>query len=101
MLKRRQSFVYPVIFCLAAALSWGQDRTLLLPSGGSNIITALDAADLAFAGSVQASASTFKILGTPQGTKYYTISRTRTDAIIVFDAQTLDVIKRITLDTSL
>ena len=101
MLKLRQSFVYPVIFCLAAALSWGQDRTLLLPSGGSNIITALDAADLAFAGSVQASASTFKILGTPQGTKYYMISRTRTDAIIVVDVQTLEVIKRITLDTAL
>ena len=59
MLKLRQSFVYLVVFCLAATVSWGQDRTFLLPSGGSNIITALDAADLAFAGSVSASVSTY------------------------------------------
>ena len=99
MLKLGRSVVYPVIVCLAASLSWGQDRTFLLPSGGSNIITVLDAADLAFAGSVPAAVSTFKILGTPQGTKYYMISRTRTDAIVVVNAQTLEVIKRITLDS--
>ena len=92
-----RSFVYPVVFCLAASVSSAEDRTFLFPSGGSNIITVLDAADLAFAGSVPASVSTFKILATPRGTKYYMLSRTGADAIVVVDVQTLDVIKRIHL----
>ena len=99
MLKLRQGFVSLVMFWAAAALCWGQDRTFLLPSGGSSVVTVLDASDLSSVGTVSASVSTFRILATPQADKYYMVSRTGADAIVVVDVQTLDVIKRINLDS--
>ena len=82
---------------LIATICSGQDRTFLFPTGGSNTVTVLDAADLSEAGTVSATSTAFRLLSTPRGDRYYIFSRGSTDAIVIVDARTLAVIRRVSL----
>ena len=78
----------------AAIPLWPVDRVFTLPTG-AGLVEVFDADDLTPSGAIAADATTFKVLGTPDGRKYYAISRRVADSVIILDAATLMEMKRI------
>ena len=86
-----------LLLVLIQTVSSAQDRTFVFPTGGSNLVTVLDAADLTEQGTIAATATGSDLLAAPRGDRYYILSPTSTDTIVVVDARTLNVIQRISL----
>ena len=82
-----------MLFPAAIAL-WSGDRVFTFPTG-TGLVEVSRADDLSPSGTIAADATAFKVLGTPDGQKYYVVSRRVADAVIVVDAATLMEIKRI------
>ncbi len=84
---------------LAAAPLAGADRVFLLPSNGSTLVTALDAADLSVQASIPANFSSFAVLSSPSGDRYFILTRSAQEAVIVVDGATLSVLRRVSLQS--
>ena len=97
MLKFPRMPLCILLLALIGTISSAQDRAFVFPTGGSNLITVLDAADLSEQGTITATATGSDLLATPRGDRYYVVSPTPTDTIVVVDARTLNVLRRISL----
>jgi len=86
-----------LLLVLTLTISSAQDRAFLFPTGGSNLVTVLDAADLSEQGTIMATATGSDLIATPRGDRYYVLSPTQTDTVVVVDARTLNVLQRISL----
>ena len=73
---------------------WSVDRVFTFPTG-SGTVEVFTADDLTPSGTIAANVTAFKVLGTPDGEKYYVVSRRVADSVIVVDAATLVETKRI------
>ncbi|MDA1312559.1 MAG: hypothetical protein O2968_04410 [Acidobacteria bacterium] len=82
---------------LAATLCEAQNHAVLFPSGGSSTVTLLDAEDLSPAGTIAGTSTARQFLATPSGDRYYILSRTSTDAIVIANPRTLEVLRRVSL----
>jgi uncharacterized protein (TIGR03437 family) len=94
-----------VVLCLLALFTApdtvrSEGRVFLFPSTGTDVITVLDADTLAAIGSFTGTNNVTNVLGSADGTKYYTISRTSVDTVVVVDAETLMVTQRLSLGSS-
>ena len=69
----------------------------MYPPSGTAVVTVLDAETLAVAGSFTGTSSITNVLGAPDSKKFYVISRTSTDTVVVVDAETLLVTQRLSL----
>ncbi len=91
-----------VLLCVAVLwATQGQlaavSRVFLFPTGDSNLVSVLRADDLSLEGSIPTPSSAFAVFGAANRTKYYILSRTSTDSVLVVDSQTLNVTKRFDL----
>ena len=84
----------------AALPLWSVDRVFTIPTG-TGLVEVFRADDLTPSGTVAGDATTSKVLGTPDGQKYYVVSRRVADPIVVLDAATLTEIKRIGFGTGI
>ena len=78
----------------AAMPLWSVDRVFTFPTG-TGTVEVFTADDLTPSGTIAANVTAFKVLGTPDGEKYYVVSRRITDSVIVLDAANLMEIERI------
>lgn len=97
MLKSVRVPLCILLLVLTWTTSYAQDRAFVFPTGGSTLVTVLDAADLTEQGTIAATATGSTLLATPRGDRYYVVSPTATDTIVVVDARTLNVLQRISL----
>ena len=94
-----------VVLCLlalfAATDTFGaKGRIFLFPPSGTAVVTVLDAETLAAAGSFTGTSTVTNVLGAADSKKFYVISRTSTDTVVVVDAETLLVTQRLSLGAS-
>ena len=69
-----------MLFPAAIAL-WSGERVFTFPTG-TGLVEVFRADDLSPSGTIAADATAFKVLGTPDGQKYYVVSRRVADAVI-------------------
>jgi uncharacterized protein (TIGR03437 family) len=86
-----------LLLVVAATLCAAQNRVALFPSGGSNTVTLLDAVDFSEVGTLPGTSTVQSFLATPSGNRYYILSRSSTDALVIADARTLEVLRRVSL----
>ena len=94
-----------VVLCLLALFAAtdtlrAKGRVFLFPPSGTGVITVLDADSLAALGSFTGTSTVTDVLGAGDGKKFYAISRTSVDTVVVVDAETLLVTQRLSLGTS-
>ena len=94
-----------VVLCLLvlfAATDAGRanGRVFLFPPSGSDVVTVLDADTLVAVGSFSGTNTMTNVLGSADGKKFYAISRTSVDTVVVVDAETLLVTQRLSLGAS-
>ena len=83
-----------VVLCLLALFAatgalGAKGRVFLFPPSGTDVITVLDADSLAALGSFTGTSTMTAVLGTADGKKFYAISRTSVDTVVVVDAEAL------------
>ena len=93
------------LLCLFSTLIVAQplaavDQIVLFPAGNATQLPVLRAADLSLAGSIAAPSSSFAVIQSLDGQKYYVVTRQLTPSIIVVSANTLQTIKTIDLGGS-
>ena len=86
-----------LLLFLVATLCAAQNRAVLFPSGGSTTVTFLNAQDLSPAGTIAGTSTARQFLATPSGDRYYILSRSATDALVIANARTLEVLRRVSL----
>ena len=94
-----------VVLCLLAlfaATDAGRagGRVFLFPPAGTDVITVLDADTLVAVGSFTGTNTVTDVIGSGDGKKFYAISRTSVDTVVVVDAETLTVTQRLSLGSS-
>ena len=94
-----------VVLCLFALFAAtdtlrAKGRVFLFPPSGTGVITVLDADSLAALGSFTGTSTVTDVLGAADGKKFYAISRTSVDTVVVVDAETLLVTQRLSLGAS-
>ena len=94
-----------VVLCLlaffaAADTLRANGRVFLFPPSGTAVITIMDADSLDAVGSFTGTSTVTDVLGTADGKKFYAISRTSVDTVVVVDAETLLVTQRLSLGAS-
>ena len=76
------------------------DQIVLFPSGTSTQLPVLRASDLSLVGSIAAPSSSFDVIQSLDGQKYYILTRRASPSIIVASAETLQVLRGIDLGAS-
>ncbi|MCB9386032.1 MAG: hypothetical protein H6509_15585 [Bryobacterales bacterium] len=76
------------------------DQIVLFPSGTVNQLPVLRALDLSLAGSIAAPSTSFDVIQSLDGEKYYILTRRATPSIVVASATTLQVLSTIDLQAS-
>ena len=90
-----------LLFCLSVVQPLAAvDQIILFPSGNATQLPVLRAADLSIAGSIAAPSSSFAVIQSLDGQKYYILTRRATPSILVADANTLEVLTSIELGAS-
>ncbi|MSV27771.1 MAG: hypothetical protein EXQ52_03375 [Bryobacterales bacterium] len=75
-------------------------RNVFVLPGSSNTASSIFTGEpFAASGTVSVSPSTFQILAHPAGTKYYAISRSAVDTVLVIDASLTSILRRIPIPT--
>ena len=85
-------FIRVVAVCLLALFAAtgtlrAKGRIFLFPPSGTDVITVLDADTLAAIGSFTGTSTVTDVVGTADGKKFYAISRTSTDTVVVVDSR--------------
>ncbi len=94
----RKHFVVPLVFfTLAAGLE--AQRLFLMPGGPATnqTVSVFSADPFAFITSVQASPASLAAFSNPAGTRYFVVSGSGSDTVLVLDGATLNVLQRISL----
>ena len=94
-----------VVLCLLALFAAtdagrAEGRVFLFPPSGTDVITVLDADTLVAVGSFTGTNTVTDVIGSGDGKKFYAISRTSVDTVVVVDAETLMVTQRLSLGSS-
>lgn len=90
------------LLCLLLSLFWvsplsAADQIVLFPSGNASQLPVLRAGDLSLAGSIPAPSSSFEVLQSIDGRKYYILTRRASPSIVVADSETFQVLSNIEL----
>jgi uncharacterized protein (TIGR03437 family) len=90
-----------LLLCLFASTTASEARNVFVLPGASSTTSAVFAGDpFAATGSIAAAPSTFQVLAHPAGTKYYAVSKSAVDTVLVYDASLTTILRRISIPTS-
>ncbi len=96
----RSALVGLALALLVSAPAAAANTVLGFPAGNTNLVSVYNASDLSLAATIPAPASSFAVEQTITGSKYYILNRRAKDSIVVVDADSLETLQKIDLNTS-